>query len=110
MLQVLVAEADQQIVRQRRERMHQRFPSVPHRIETELFHQSRQRGTEQRHLFGRRAQCRTCPKARMDGKRGNSFAIAYRQKDEIDQRPRSEEHTSELQSLMRISYAVICLK
>src|SRR3546814_3175484 len=26
------------------------------------------------------------------------------------QRPRSEEHTSELQSLMRISYAVFCLK
>src|SRR3546814_9207510 len=25
-------------------------------------------------------------------------------------RPRSEEHTSELQSLMRISYAVLCLK
>src|SRR3546814_3280185 len=24
--------------------------------------------------------------------------------------PRSEEHTSELQSLMRISYAVLCLK
>src|SRR3546814_5729677 len=27
-----------------------------------------------------------------------------------DQRRRSEEHTSELQSLMRISYAVFCLK
>src|SRR3546814_8164102 len=27
-----------------------------------------------------------------------------------DQIPRSEEHTSELQSLMRISYAVFCLK
>src|SRR3546814_3476572 len=27
-----------------------------------------------------------------------------------DGRPRSEEHTSELQSLMRISYAVFCLK
>src|SRR3546814_9717175 len=27
-----------------------------------------------------------------------------------DQRNRSEEHTSELQSLMRISYAVFCLK
>src|SRR3546814_5622978 len=27
-----------------------------------------------------------------------------------DQTPRSEEHTSELQSLMRISYAVFCLK
>src|SRR3546814_4021474 len=30
--------------------------------------------------------------------------------DERFQEPRSEEHTSELQSLMRISYAVFCLK
>src|SRR3546814_7523196 len=29
---------------------------------------------------------------------------------ELRQHPRSEEHTSELQSLMRISYAVFCLK
>src|SRR3546814_9561265 len=29
---------------------------------------------------------------------------------EIPQEARSEEHTSELQSLMRISYAVFCLK
>src|SRR3546814_8853580 len=28
----------------------------------------------------------------------------------LPQGPRSEEHTSELQSLMRISYAVFCLK
>src|SRR3546814_6776203 len=28
----------------------------------------------------------------------------------IERRQRSEEHTSELQSLMRISYAVFCLK
>src|SRR3546814_5567459 len=28
----------------------------------------------------------------------------------IDRKGRSEEHTSELQSLMRISYAVFCLK
>src|SRR3546814_3372283 len=28
----------------------------------------------------------------------------------IERRTRSEEHTSELQSLMRISYAVFCLK
>src|SRR3546814_9456769 len=28
----------------------------------------------------------------------------------VEGRPRSEEHTSELQSLMRISYAVFCLK
>src|SRR3546814_1356825 len=30
--------------------------------------------------------------------------------DAADERIRSEEHTSELQSLMRISYAVLCLK
>src|SRR3546814_9917176 len=30
--------------------------------------------------------------------------------DELKQIHRSEEHTSELQSLMRISYAVFCLK
>src|SRR3546814_7412733 len=32
------------------------------------------------------------------------------QTNEADQKARSEEHTSELQSLMRISYAVFCLK
>src|SRR3546814_4441925 len=31
-------------------------------------------------------------------------------KSEVDSTKRSEEHTSELQSLMRISYAVFCLK
>src|SRR3546814_3688083 len=30
--------------------------------------------------------------------------------DEVREAERSEEHTSELQSLMRISYAVFCLK
>src|SRR3546814_6789297 len=30
--------------------------------------------------------------------------------ERIASQPRSEEHTSELQSLMRISYAVFCLK
>src|SRR3546814_9453649 len=44
-----------------------------------------------------------------------SLAI-YNGEDDIDQlvtalmKVRSEEHTSELQSLMRISYAVFCLK
>src|SRR3546814_6892487 len=37
-------------------------------------------------------------------------ARACRSRDTRDARPRSEEHTSELQSLMRISYAVFCLK
>src|SRR3546814_10268621 len=37
---------------------------------------------------------------------------AWREKraEKIGQSARSEEHTSELQSLMRISYAVFCLK
>src|SRR3546814_6073795 len=40
-------------------------------------------------------------------------ATALRRRDMARQNlacPRSEEHTSELQSLMRISYAVFCLK
>src|SRR3546814_8924004 len=34
----------------------------------------------------------------------------FRSRDECQAPTRSEEHTSELQSLMRISYAVFCLK
>src|SRR3546814_7765071 len=41
-------------------------------------------------------------RSKLDGKRGPHAAGG--------QRSRSEEHTSELQSLMRISYAVFCLK
>src|SRR3546814_7119661 len=37
------------------------------------------------------------------------FATVFRRRLE-SRRTRSEEHTSELQSLMRISYAVFCLK
>src|SRR3546814_6545151 len=49
---------------------------------------------------------------------GNAYAISiagplYRIEDNIEDKAkklrRSEEHTSELQSLMRISYAVFCL-
>src|SRR3546814_1872283 len=43
--------------------------------------------------------------------RAVSFAgLARRQHARSDKADRSEEHTSELQSLMRISYAVFCLK
>src|SRR3546814_5146169 len=41
----------------------------------------------------------------------NSFTATETDEDgEESERERSEEHTSELQSLMRISYAVFCLK
>src|SRR3546814_10787377 len=41
---------------------------------------------------------------------GGDEAIAALQPYLSDERLRSEEHTSELQSLMRISYAVFCLQ
>src|SRR3546814_2650714 len=44
--------------------------------------------------------------ATIDG--GAESLILHRDGDAV--RARSEEHTSELQSLMRISYAVFCLK
>src|SRR3546814_8390261 len=40
---------------------------------------------------------------------GQAFE-AFLSDHEVNMRGRSEEHTSELQSLMRISYAVFCLK
>src|SRR3546814_9766533 len=52
--------------------------------------------------------------------RHGQYAARHRELDVVHERPsrkaalgagpRSEEHTSELQSLMRISYAVFCLK
>src|SRR3546814_4982955 len=44
--------------------------------------------------------------------RARPFVAAVRHGDEVrdGEVARSEEHTSELQSLMRISYAVFCLK
>src|SRR3546814_5130768 len=41
---------------------------------------------------------------------GEIDALAADRQRADDQAQRSEEHTSELQSLMRISYAVFCLK
>src|SRR3546814_10469109 len=41
---------------------------------------------------------------------GMSETLAVHSAEPLDTRLRSEEHTSELQSLMRISYAVFCLK
>src|SRR3546814_5178774 len=71
----------------------------------------------------RRGQCRRTPQAKQQGRRDGPDAghqnstfgacsapgeVAW--KGTIGFAPRSEEHTSELQSLMRISYAVFCLK
>src|SRR3546814_5158036 len=63
---------------------------------------------EQQQLERQRNDCRR--------QHHHAQAHQYRRDDEIDDdegqedEERSEEHTSELQSLMRISYAVFCLK
>src|SRR3546814_9972004 len=44
------------------------------------------------------------------GQRLQAFVHQLQRMQELGVEKRSEEHTSELQSLMRISYAVICLK
>src|SRR3546814_10849253 len=64
-------------------------------------------------------QCRQKPPRRAVeaavGHEHHVVAVAHQAAQGVDQRVgvrhgRSEEHTSELQSLMRISYAVFCLK
>src|SRR3546814_9919956 len=57
--------------------------------------------------FGPRARRATEQRQQHGRRRGRRSAARYRGRSAES---RSEEHTSELQSLMRISYAVICLK
>src|SRR3546814_1109238 len=45
-----------------------------------------------------------------DDGRSGAHGQRHSEQHQRGPRPRSEEHTSELQSLMRISYAVFCLK
>src|SRR3546814_1224673 len=61
---------------------------------------TRRRGAAHRVRAGRRDRCHDRRQA----------ARPARLRIICARRPRSEEHTSELQSLMRISYAVFCLK
>src|SRR3546814_6194184 len=68
-----------------------RSPAASHRLQTAEADQ-----------FHRRAA--------KDQRRQGAAQGAARQVSRPQAAPRSEEHTSELQSLMRISYAVFCLK
>src|SRR3546814_9541412 len=66
---------------------------------------SRARGGEQQVLAAQLA-----PVGRQDQEAAVDQPVAARIAVVAHLQPRSEEHTSELQSLMRISYAVFCLK
>src|SRR3546814_7349382 len=76
------------------------------------------RSTRTDTLFPYTTLFRSCPLShaliRRRLERQHSFLQAYRYQARLLTRNvlglRSEEHTSELQSLMRISYAVFCLK
>src|SRR3546814_9392425 len=58
--------------------------------------------------IGRRCNHRAC--RRISGTLLKKLPDPYRAEMAATMEARSEEHTSELQSLMRISYAVFCLK
>src|SRR3546814_5291567 len=53
---------------------------------------------------------RSCPGTGTSPRRRPRCSCRRRTAARTGSAPRSEEHTSELQSLMRISYAVFCLK
>src|SRR3546814_3541540 len=67
-------------------------------------------GTEDARRQGETAQATTGAATRRTGDRNRREPPRYRRARGCPARCRSEEHTSELQSLMRISYAVFCLK
>src|SRR3546814_10806019 len=62
-------------------------------------------------LLHRRVEIGAGPSAMLEAADGIFLRPSRRLHDAVETRERrSEEHTSELQSLMRISYAVFCLK
>src|SRR3546814_1594856 len=72
------------------------------------------RSTRTDTLFPYTTLFRSRPKARQCDGRWCAWSllgnVVSRAASAHERTPRSEEHTSELQSLMRISYAVFCLK
>src|SRR3546814_4761542 len=55
-------------------------------------------------------ECHPVPRGRPSMTRHTAAELAAARARTLEDLLRSEEHTSELQSLMRISYAVFCLK
>src|SRR3546814_8880110 len=78
-----------------------RGPGIPHAHREQTGQPAAERTIDQAHNEQRGGQ--------PDEDQRPAFRRQRRPEQETDQ-DRSEEHTSELQSLMRISYAVFCLK
>src|SRR3546814_9445408 len=90
-------------------------PSFPTRLSSDLLCEEVRLNLAYR-WFCRRGSIARCPITRPFQRTGTgaggqrSLAQAVRDDSVAMHGRRSEEHTSELQSLMRISYAVFCLK
>src|SRR3546814_4184746 len=74
-----------------------------------------EQGKDNAHEPGTKAESERKSAEHLDGNGAGQGQVRQRQANAVDVaqcigRVRSEEHTSELQSLMRISYAVFCLK
>src|SRR3546814_6126232 len=74
-----------------------------------LFNEGQRRYLESLNAYAR-AIVQPAGKPDVDAIYGIPPTVAIEQRTSRGGRKRSEEHTSELQSLMRISYAVFCLK
>src|SRR3546814_7926940 len=77
---------------------------------TTLFRSRRDDPNRADRLWPRRARVPRAADRRGRGARSGCDRFIARRGDRARLAGRSEEHTSELQSLMRISYAVFCLK
>src|SRR3546814_3556628 len=89
----------------------------PGRIEPGLWRQPRTRAPDRGSRFRKAATCNDAARWRQEAASGNVNPTspsrcggAFIWQDDAQETPRSEEHTSELQSPMLISYAVFCLK
>src|SRR3546814_1006844 len=84
-----------------------RSPDIPPGVHVNQRHNAKRQNTNRSALLRRSRrnprELRFCPLHQLLDQQG-------RQSNPAATSPRSEEHTSELQSLMRISYAVFCLK
>src|SRR3546814_5429518 len=75
-----------------------------------VSHIASRRGAPRSHRLSRRTKCLASDRLEQLRLRPTCIGPACPCPNRLHPHQRSEEHTSELQSLMRISYAVFCLK
>src|SRR3546814_9530704 len=84
--------------------------SFPTRRSSDLFAFRKTNQAAKARAIPMKMCCARIPQAKGISSPANSSTVQNPMSSGSSSRWRSEEHTSELQSLMRISYAVFCLK